>query len=153
MWPCRKIHLNPNQVKKILDGLRDELGNADNRRIDQLQELLVSEQIRIADLLHAIYPDMSHTNAQDRLRQFRQTINRAAQEKGLVFRFEVDTKKRTPPAQRWCWFEGEDTTILEIEAYSAQETADSDAQTSIKPKAVIHGKPAHSIFCQLRQQR
>ncbi|HYO51816.1 TIR domain-containing protein, partial [Archangium sp.] len=106
---------------------REELGKSDRDRLDALLGLAVRDRIRLSDCLTALFPGMETRKAQTALTSFRKRLNDAAKGEGradLGLRFQVDTKKQNPPAERFCWFTGPDPAVMQAERYSEQVTAD-----------------------------
>src|SRR5689334_16347934 len=116
---------------------REELGKSDRERLDALIDLAVTERIRLSDCLAKLFPDNETKKAQTALTSFRKRLNDAAAEAKprLGLRFEVDTKKKNPPAERLGWFTGPDPAVAQAELYSQQVTADAPAQF-VKPRGI-----------------
>jgi len=89
---------------------REEVGRADRERLDALVRLATSERTRLSDCLQVTFPGQPTRKALAALTSFRKRINDAAEaaRPPLVLRFQVDTRKQSPPAERECWFAGPD---------------------------------------------
>lgn len=92
------------------------IGSADARRLRAVVSLATEERTRLNRCLRAAFPRLSGVRALAALRMFRKRLNDAASKAGLRVRWEVDTKKRTRPAGRFCWFSGEDVAVEALKA-------------------------------------
>ncbi|TXH70622.1 MAG: TIR domain-containing protein [Thiothrix sp.] len=117
-----ELKLTRSQVEKSLSKLQDELGKADFKRHQQLLPLINGASLNYADALNTLFPDQDTPKAQESFRSFRNRVNSAADEAKVVFQLEVDNQKRSDASERVCWFSGEDSTVEDIERYSAEET-------------------------------
>ncbi|HEX8825948.1 MAG TPA: TIR domain-containing protein, partial [Archangium sp.] len=118
---------------------REELGKSDRERLDALLGLTVRERIRMSDCLTALFPGMETQKAQTALTSFRKRLNDAAEGEGradLGLRFNVDTKKQSPPTDRFCWFTGPDPAVMQAERYSAQVTADVEGKPFVPSRGI-----------------
>jgi WD40 repeat protein len=136
--------------------LREELGKSDRERLDKLLGLAVTKEIRLSDCLHVLFPGEEVRKAQTALTSFRKRLNDASRGEGradLGLRFEVDTKKKNPPEERFCWFTGPDPVVAQAERYSDQVTADIEGKPLVSAQgiattgtAMASGKQAVRFF-------
>lgn len=113
--------LPPNAVRRHLRDLVTDLSQRQQERLEALVALM--DQQRLIRLDQAL--DVATTPGDDdkRLslfRQLRAALDGAATEAGIDLHLMVDGSK-APPAQRFCWFEGTDTTIVELTERSRSE--------------------------------
>jgi len=140
------VRLNANQARVSFEVLSQELGSTDSERLETLLSLMQGEQILLSAALSALYPDKTQQQAQDRLRVFRRKLADAAEEAGIEFKLEVDTKKKNPPQQRWCWFEGADSREQQVSRFSEEASADVERDV-VPPKAkLLFDKPLVTYF-------
>ncbi len=136
--------------------LREELGKSDRERLDKLLGLSTGERLRLSDCLKVLSPGEEVQKAQSALRTFRNRLNEASKGEGradLGLRFEVDTKKKNPPEERFCWFTGPDPAVAQAERYSNQVTADIEGKPLVAAQgiattgtAMALGKRAVRVF-------
>lgn len=86
----------------------EALGPADAERLSALVQLATNEQTSLAAAARAAFPQHFGKKAVRSLSSFRMRVNVAAKDAGLDLRWCVDTRLKTPPAQRRCWFVGPD---------------------------------------------
>lgn len=86
----------------------DRLGSVDQERLRCLLALSRTERITLTICLASLFPDKERQHAQAALRAFRNRFNTAFSD--LDIRFEVDSRKKTPPHKRFCWFTGPATS-------------------------------------------
>jgi WD40 repeat protein/uncharacterized protein YjbI with pentapeptide repeats len=118
---------------------REELGKSDRERLDKLLALAVAEQIRLADCLQALFPEMEVHKAQTAMASFRKRLNDAAQGEGhadLGLRFKVDDQKQSPPEKRFCWFTGPDPAVKQAERYSDEVTSDIQGKPLVSAQGI-----------------
>jgi len=93
----------------------------------------------MSDCLAALFPGMEAQKAQTALTSFRKRLNDAAEGEGradLGLRFNVDTKKQSPPTDRFCWFTGPDPAVTQAERYSDQVTADVEGKPFVPSRGI-----------------
>ncbi len=136
-------------ARHLLDQLGDELGRADQRRLEQLLErpLDPDPRIRLSEALSILYPEQSREAGLTSFRQLRNRVQAAAKEAGVPFALAADTRTRSAPEDRWCWFEGEDLTLDQLSLLSQKEVQASATQDPVPQKAVLlDGKPVVRHF-------
>lgn len=110
-------------VKRSIARLRDELGRQDRDRLDALTTIIHSDgRINLGRVLETIFPNQDSETAQTYFRQFRKRLAETASGVGIRFFLEVDTRKKTPANERWCWFTGEDSAVETVESLMREET-------------------------------
>ena len=116
--------LPADAARRSLQTLTEQLGRADRERLAKLPDLIRPDRrIPLGDALDRLYPGQSRTAALTALRQMRGRLAVAAQEAGIDFALEADTETRTAPAQRHCWFAGDDQAAEATARMIAAETA------------------------------
>jgi uncharacterized protein YjbI with pentapeptide repeats len=117
----------------------EELGKSDRERLEKAVALAAAGRIRMSDCLKVIFPDKEGREAQQALAAFRKRLNDASKGEGrsdLGLRFEVDSKKKNPPEERFCWFTGPDPAVKQAEKYSEQVTADIEGKPLVAAKGL-----------------
>src|SRR6185295_355927 len=145
------IRLGRDAAKLLLDQLGDELGRADQKRLETLLERIGTDgRIRLSEALSALYPDQEREAALTSFRQLRSRAQAAAKEAGVAFALAADTRTRSEPEDRWCWFEGGDPTLGQLGLLSQGEVQASPVQDPVSQKAVLvefeDGKPVVRYF-------
>src|SRR5215468_5493220 len=103
--------------------MRDDLSRHQSARLHELAALIDADgRIPLDRALEVATPGGDDQRRQAAFRQFRRTVAMAAGDAGIAFELVPDTLK-IAPAHRWCWFEGEDPVIGELEAMSKYESA------------------------------
>ena len=136
--------LSPPAARRTAKALRDELGQADRSRLDQILKLMDADgRIRLGNVLKSLYADQPRDAGLTALRQFRARLRDAAAEAGIRLALEADSQTRTEPNRRWCWFEGEDAAAATAAQLSKSEAAGvrRDAQDAVD----LTEKPAGKI--------
>ena len=129
------MRLSPSDVRRLAPQLVAELGQSDRTRLEAVIGLMAEDgQIVFGAALETLFPGRSLTDAQDAFRQFRAALTKASVDVGMTLTLEVDTRKRTPPAERRCWFQGEPTAIAAGTMLSADATrgVERTAQTAMQ---------------------
>ena len=115
----------------------EELGKSDRERLEKAVTLAAAGRIRMSDCLKVLFPDKEGREAQQALAAFRKRLNdvsKGEDRADLELRFEVDSKKKNPPEERYCWFTGPDPAIKQAENFSNEATADIEGKPLIKAK-------------------
>ena len=127
--------LGGGALRAVLPRIEEQLGSADCARLHQCLDAQDGDRLQMARLLERLFPGKSTQEGQASLRSFRQAFNRAAENAGLAVSFTADTKKRTPAAERWCWFEGEGLDEATMAERSAAEAEPTDPERMVRPQA------------------
>lgn len=118
-----KTRLSPEAVRRNAQKLKDELGRADRERLDALLGLLQSDgRINLGNVLKALYPEQKTDAAMMAFRQYRKRLGEIANNAAIRFSMEADSRKKTPPEERWCWFSGEHGAAEAITRIVREET-------------------------------
>src|SRR5262245_17873246 len=94
-------------VQQQLPRLEDVLSKADFDRLEARLPLFTPQQTSKADLAACLATVAAGRTMQEQLadfRAFRQRLRRAASKAELTWILEVDSKKRSAPQGRVCWF-------------------------------------------------
>src|SRR5262249_59531579 len=120
--PGRRVgRLREQEVLSLLDRMQDYLSRHQLARLRQLAAVIDEEgRIPLERALEVASAGGDDQRRQAAFRQFRRTVSAAAQDAGVTFALVPDTSK-TAPARRYCWFEGEDPVVGELEAMSKYE--------------------------------
>lgn len=118
----------------------DELGKSDRERLEKLIDLSITERIALSECLKALYPRVAEQKALADFTKLRKRANDAADggdgRPDLGFRLNVDSKKKTPPSQRACWFVGPDVAVAQAEQLSHDLTADVAEQPFVPARGI-----------------
>ena len=128
-----------SQIKPLLARLNDELGKADQQRIQALLDIHTESTLNYATVISTLFPDQPQEKAQNSFRSFRSRFNNAAEEIGVLLKFEVDSHKRSGATERECWFEGEDSKVAQIAQYSKEEASDQNSEKLVPAKGRVIG--------------
>jgi WD40 repeat protein len=111
----RQVKLRGSTVAASLSRLQRHVSDADRERLEGTLRLLgEAQELRLDRALHALFPDRDVQDQLQNFRLFRSRLAAAAEETGIALRLEVDTRKRSTPNKRLCWFEGEDVADAEV---------------------------------------
>ena len=146
--------LSSPAIRSQLDALAKELGESDRSRVEILLPLLNTQQeIPLGAALSALFPEFPATQAQNHFRQFRQRLRQAAQQAGIAFSLEVDSRKRDAVENRRAWFAGESPARQQAEQFSTEETRPRADEVRIPQDALAlkeierrDGKPVIRYF-------
>ena len=94
-------------------------------------------------MLTTLFPEQKRAAALTAFRQFRARLAAAATDAGRDLSLEADTQTRTAPEERWCWFEGADSTA---EAAARHTEAETRNVMRIPQEAVRVGKRTVRYF-------
>jgi WD40 repeat protein len=149
------IRLGRDGAKLLLNQLGEELGRADQKRLEMLLDRIGPDiAIRLSEALSTLYPDQEREAALTSFRQLRSRVQAAANEKTVTFALAADTRTRSEPEDRWCWFEGEDPTLGQLGILSKGEVRASPVQDPVAQKAIEfeNGKPVVRYFISYAQK-
>ncbi|HEY3862958.1 MAG TPA: pentapeptide repeat-containing protein [Verrucomicrobiae bacterium] len=125
----RLVIVSEAKLRQRLEPVVKELGATDRERLLTLLPLIGGDgKARISECLKTAFPGKAQADAMKAFKVLRGAINKAAKTADVHLAFTADTSKRTPPAGRQCWFEGEDTTEKEIAQFSDESTRDVNRQ-------------------------
>jgi len=100
--------LPASALTSALRRILPELGATNHARVLSLRDLAAEDgNIRLSDALARLFPQRDHDGALAALRSFRKEVNDAANRHALKLRIEVDSKTRSAPDTRTCWFTDE----------------------------------------------
>ncbi|MGV3662098.1 MAG: pentapeptide repeat-containing protein [Prosthecobacter sp.] len=124
----RESRLYGEALRQAAKPWLEEVGKADRARLGQLLELSRSEKMVLAEVLQKLFPADSLQAALANLTRLRKRINDAAKEQrpdhGL--RFQVDSKKKSPPQERAVWFTGPDPRMADMRRMAQASTRTLD---------------------------
>src|SRR5262245_15972910 len=101
------LPLSGEGLRVAVEPWLEELGKSDRERLEKAVALAAAGRFRMSDGLKVIFPGKEGREAQQALVAFRKRINDLSLGEGradLGLRFEVDSKKKNPPEERFCWF-------------------------------------------------
>ena len=131
-------------VRQRLLKLDYELSKADIERLEKILPLFSNDEnseASVAKCLERLFGDSTTQNPLADFRAFRSRLKDAAARVGLRLELEVDSKKRSAPSDRRCWFTmPPDPTADHIADWAEQETMNTDDVTSIHSDAVLPGE-------------
>ncbi|MBE2286506.1 MAG: TIR domain-containing protein [Prosthecobacter sp.] len=136
------LKLSGDSLREAVKPWLEELGKSDRERLKRLLDLSQTANTRLSDCLAALFPDDDTPTALANLTRLRKRLNDAADgDKGqgkavLGLRFHVDTKKKSPPSQRFVWFTGPDAAVLRATRFSEQATSDIAGKPLISSKGI-----------------
>lgn len=112
-------------VAEQISRLRDVLSPLQISRLTALTQLIDEDcRLNFGAALNVLFPQLPREKAQASFRKFRLDLQSAVTDAGIVLRLEVDSAKKSPADQRWCWFDGDDPSIAQLEKMSKEETRD-----------------------------
>ncbi|HQX53547.1 MAG TPA: TIR domain-containing protein [Planctomycetaceae bacterium] len=137
--PSNSQLLFSDAAARAAETLLPLLGDPDREKLNQLLALSVAETISLAEVLAVLYPELDVVKAQKALGNLKRRINDIAEEHASAFRVMVDTKTRSAPEQRLCWFKGENRDIADVERYSEEITRDVEFTPTIPTRGILTG--------------
>ena len=136
-------------VRQRLLKLDYELSKADIERLEKILPLFSNDEnseASVAKCLERLFGDSTTQNPLADFRAFRSRLKDAAARVGLRLELEVDSKKRSAPSDRRCWFTmPPDPTADHIADWAEQETMNTDDVTSIHSDAVLPGEGSFQL--------
>jgi WD40 repeat protein len=144
--------LSQPQAERALKAAEAELGEPDRRRLEALLRLIGEDGcIRLSAALEELFPEFSAGAALTRFRQLRARLRQAAEAAGVDLALTVDSRKRSPPQERRCWFMGESRAAAEVERFSREEAEGAQPAEPIAQEAILQietrdGKPVLRFF-------
>lgn len=101
----RVTKLSASAVKAYVPRLCEGLSDPDRRRLKRAVDLLADKnELRLNQVLDALFEGKSIVEQLTAFRQLRARLTGAAEGCGAPVRLTVDTRKRSVPANRRCWF-------------------------------------------------
>src|SRR5436309_2885136 len=101
-----------SRLKKLVEPILPKLRARDRDRLQQLLPLFEHGKAALSAVLWMAFKGKPIHLAQNALRKLRQNINQAAGDSTLTFTVDTDLKK--PPEARFCWFETEESPVIEL---------------------------------------
>ena len=134
-------------VVRHLDRLADDLTPRQLSRLRALAELIDDEgRIPLDRALAVATPGGDAKTTQAAFRQFRSAVKEASAAAGVTVELVTDGRK-SAPAGRFCWFEGEDTTAPELAERSAREARRMAGDALVEPTvAEVFAAPPATVF-------
>ena len=118
-----------NKLKEITRSLVEALGDQDSQRLSRLLEL---PNLRGRWQLYTCMRTTGFTDIKS-FTNFRSRVNGKSKELNLDISLDVDSKKRSNPRVRECWFS---SSSSEIDEYSDRETEHINELEFIRPHAI-----------------
>lgn len=138
--------LLPQIARRTAQKLNDELGRADRERLATLLGIMQDDgRINLGEALRTLYAGQTPEAAQAVFRQLRKRLGEVAQGAGVRLALQADSRKKTPLAERWCWFEGEDGAV-EILTRTGLEEVEFVQRSSQGGFLLRDGKPVIRYF-------
>lgn len=114
-------------LRRSLRGVLAELGKTAADRFDTLLSRAEGPRIPLSLCLEILCPGHPEPQALTNLRKLRERFNKAAaalppSDDGHDVRFHVDTRKKSKPSDRQCWFTGRDQVVAEAERFGREQT-------------------------------
>jgi WD40 repeat protein len=132
-----KARMTSAHVAALREQVEEHLRMADARRFGQLLELFAGDRLRLSDVLKSFYPRMERDTQLSQLRNFRTELNRAFRDAKLDVAFVVDTRKRSAPEERFCWFEGENAAGPLLTGFVERQAHVTDPAKSVEPRGTL----------------
>lgn len=132
--------LREGQATRALKAVDEELGVTDRGRLAELVGLLKGGdcRLRLSEALTLLFPAFAEEGALVRFRKLKYRLRQAAEASGVELKLAMDSDKRSPSAERWCWFEGENLAAkLEAERLSRDEALGGQPMEAISQKALV----------------
>ncbi|KJE20416.1 WD domain, G-beta repeat-containing protein, partial [Frankia torreyi] len=152
------MRLPGRAVLRHLDRLADDLTPRQLARLRALADLIGDDgRIPMPQALDVATPGGGDVKAQDTFRKFRAALDEAASAAGVDLRL-VSDRRKAPPADRFCWFEGADVTGEELAERSQREarrrTGDEPVAASVSEvlQPVVHVETAPQASKALRRR-
>jgi hypothetical protein len=118
--------MKPADVRRRMSALNEHVSAEDYKRLDRLLAGFANKpRARLSDCLAVVTTGRKGEDQLASFRAFRQRLASGAKAAGLGWTLEVDTKKRSEPAERQCWFLAapDDRAAESAAELSRQETA------------------------------
>ncbi|HXA18323.1 MAG TPA: pentapeptide repeat-containing protein, partial [Thermoanaerobaculia bacterium] len=126
-----RVVMKPADVRRRMNALTEHVSAEDYKRLDRLLAAFANNaRARLSDCLPVVATGRKGEDQLASFRAFRQRLAGGAKAAGLGWTLEVDTKKRSEPADRECWFL----------APPDDRAAESAAELSRQETAVIQGQ-------------
>src|SRR5215471_7149814 len=131
-------------VRQQLPRLGNYLSKADYDRLEALLPLFTPAEASQADLATCLDQVATGRTTQEQLadfRAFRGRLRQAARKAGLGLELEVDSRKRSHPQGRHCWFSQPSAhrTADVVAAFQEEARIGVDPDTTIKSRAMVPG--------------
>ncbi|EIV96140.1 WD40 repeat-containing protein [Frankia sp. QA3] len=145
-------------VLRHLDRLADDLTPRQLSRLRALADLIGEDgRIPLPQALDVATPGGGDGKAQDTFRKFRAALDEAATAAGVDLRL-VGDRRKAPPPDRFCWFEGADVTSEEVAERSQRKaerrTGDEPVPATVSEvlQPVVHVETAPQASDALRRR-
>ena len=143
--------LSAATVRTQLSELNEFFSKADFDRLEAVLPHFKPKQASKANLAHCLDIIAPNRTPQEQLadfRAFRQRLRQAATKAKLGLVLQVDSKKRSAPQDRLCWFSQlADRTADDVAIFSQQVIDNLDTETTIESRAIVSvGKPRVRFF-------
>ena len=116
--------LDANGVGYQINRLTEFLSPVQIDRLKKLAALIDHDRLINFELAVETLFSTDAQTAQSAFRKFRNDVASSILDSGIALTLAVDSAKKSPPADRHCWFEGDDPAIAQLEAMSAEEIRD-----------------------------
>jgi hypothetical protein len=138
-------------LRQHLPRLGEFLSKADFYRLTAILPFFKPQQASKALLsacLDAIAVGRTTQEQMADFRAFRQRLRQASRKAGLKLTLEVDSKKRSEPQSRLCWFTQHTTDRItrSVEEFSEGVIASLETTTTIQSRAMVSVAPTHVRF-------
>jgi len=133
--------MKPAEVRRRMSALTEHVSAEDYKRLDRLLGVFPNEpqgRARLSDCLARVATGGKVEDQLASFRAFRQRLARGAKASGLGWTLEVDSKKRSEPADRECWFlaSPDDKAAASVAELFRQETAAIQDEPFIPPRGL-----------------
>lgn len=113
----RVTKLSPAAVRSYLPRLSELLGEKDQERLHRTIDLFADNcELRLSEVLDALFENRPVVDQLTAFRLLRSRVTEAAQASGVPLRLTTDTRKRSVPAKRRCYFVRVDPIAAQISA-------------------------------------
>ena len=138
--------LSKESVLRLLGRMRDDLSRHQLDRLDRLAALIGDDgRIGLEQALEVATPGGDDQRRQAAFRQFRRTVAEAAEAAQVALALVPDSLKLAP-AQRFCWFEGEDPVLGDLAEMSKDKSRHRQPEgglveprvSQVRPLAPVH---------------
>ncbi len=128
-------------LRRAVEPWLERLGKPDANQLRLLVDLAKTGRTRLSDILAKLYPDKVGPKSLVAFSSLRKRLNDAASGHqhdlpDLGLRHQIDSKKKNPPEERFCWFTGPDRRSEAAAEMSRRSVQDVTSISVVDPRAI-----------------